>query len=749
MSTGTTGLAAGQAEFDLEIGPHGAGELLVLAVELDEELSVPFSAEVTLAVSEGLDVQPESLLGELAVVTTHLGNGEARYLHGVAVQVRTWDEGSGETRRRIRLRIVPRLWLLGKNRKSRIFQGLTAIQIVEKVLKEGKVELRLALSRTYPNREYCVQYGESDLDFVSRLLEEEGVFYFFEHEPGKHTLVLGDAPSACPDLPGGTALVFREPTRMVASEEAVFAFAERLEVRTAGIALRDYDWTRPALDLTTATGQGAALEVYEYPGGYADAAAGKALARIRLEEEQARVVTGTGASRSRRLLPGHVFELEEHPVDGLNRRWLLVSVRHQGKQPEALSGAAGGHEEYRNDFTCIPADVPFRPARRTPRAVVQGAQTAQVVGPAGEEIHTDEHGRIKVQFHWDREGRRDERSSCWIRVSQAWAGPGWGALYLPRIGQEVVVEFLEGDPDRPLVTGAVYNGANPPPYELPAEKTKSTLRSASSPGSNGSNELRFEDAAGKEEVYLHAQKDLDIAVEHDKTQWVGGNELLRVDKDRTRHVEGNQTLQVGKDDTSTVGGSQSLSVGGNRTTTVGGGHSETVGASQTVAVGGALAVTVGAASVETVALAKALSVGGAYAVTVGGAMNEAVGGLKAEEVGGARSESVGGNRTESVGGSRAVTVGGDLAETVDKGRTLKVAKDYLVNVGGQYAQVAAKKHTLKAKEIVFSADDRFLVKVGSATIELKKNGDIAIKGAKIQVKASGDLVLKASKITEN
>jgi type VI secretion system secreted protein VgrG len=683
------------------------------------------------------------------VVTVHLGNGDSRFVHGIASNVRSWEEGSSEDRRRLRIRVVPRLWLLGKNRKSRIFQALSAVEIVEKVLKDGGVELKKSLSGSYAAREYCVQYGESDLAFVSRLLEEEGIFFFFEHEQGRHVMVLGDAPNACPDLPGGSRIVFREPTRMVAGDEAVFAFSQRLEVRPTEFTLRDYDWSRPALDLTASAGSGASLEVYEYPGGYRDGGPGKALAKVRLEEERARVSVSSGASRSRRLLPGHVFELAEHPVDGMNQRYLVVSVRHQGKQPEVLASGSGGHEEYRNDLVCIPATVPFRPARRTPRALVQGAQTAIVVGPAGEEIHTDEHGRIKVQFHWDREGKHDDHSSCWIRVSQAWAGPGWGALYLPRIGQEVVVGFLEGDPDQPIVTGAVYNGANPPPVALPGEKTRSTLRSASSPGSNGSNELRFEDAAGKEEIYLHAQKDLDIVVENDKAQKVGHDETLQVTHDRSRQVGHDQSLTVGHDETITVGGSQWLEVAANRMTKVGGAHSETVGGDQTVSVGAAQTVTVALAAVESVGLAKMLNVGGAYAVTVGAAMNEAVGGLKAEEVGGAKVEVVGAHKSETVAGSRTLDVGSNLTETVGGTRSLKVDGAASIAVGGALTQNVADVHKLKAKEIVFAAEDELVIKVGSAKIVLKKNGDVTIQGNNVEAKASGDITLKASKIVEN
>jgi type VI secretion system secreted protein VgrG len=742
-------LAAGQAEFEFQVGPHAAGDLPVLALEADEEISAPFAVEVTLAVPATVNVEPAGLLGQIAAVTIHLGNGDARFLNGIAVGVRSWEEGGGEDRKRLRVSVAPRLWILGKRRNSRIFQGKTAVEIVEKVLLEGGVTLRKALSGTYEKRDYCVQYAETDLAFVSRLLEEEGIFYFFEHDVGTHTLVLGDATGACPDLPGGTRIPFREPTRMTPGDESVFAFSERLEVRSSEFTLRDYDWKRPALDLTAAAGTDASLEVFEYPGGYLEAAAGKTLARIRLEEERARVAVSAAATRSRRLLPGHVFELAEHPVDDVNRRYLVVSVSQQGKQPEVLASGTGGHEEYRNDVTCIPATVPFRPARVTPRAVVPGAQTAVVVGPSGEEIHTDTHGRIKVQFHWDREGTNDDHSSCWIRVSQAWAGPGWGALYLPRIGQEVVVEFLEGDPDQPIVTGAVYNGANPPPINLPAEKTRSTLKSASSPGSNGSNEFRFEDAAGKEEVYLHAQKDLDIEVENDKRQHVGGFETLVVDKDRSRQVNGSQALQVAKDDDSTIGANQSLSVGGSRTTTVGGNHVESVGASQTVTIGGALTVNVAAAALENVGLGKALNVGAAYAINVGGAMNEAVGGLKSTEVGGAMVEKVGAKKSTTVAGSSTLQVGGDLSESVDKDRTLKVAKDMVVSVAGKLSQTAKDGHKVKAKEILLSASDKFMVKVGSATLEINKSGDVMIKGAKVDVKANGDIVLKAAKISEN
>jgi type VI secretion system secreted protein VgrG len=750
----TAALLANQAEFEFQVGSHALGELAVIGFDADEAISQPYTLEALLAAPPDVSVDEKALLGQNALLTVHLGEDGDRFFHGIVSRVTHWEGGTQE-RLRYRITIVPRWWTLKHTRNSRIFQEKTVPEIVHEVLGDALVEHRLELNGSYSKRTYCVQYRESDCDFVSRLLEEEGIFYYFEHAEDAHTMVLADTSLGCPAMPGEARIVFRTASKMVASSEYVHEFTSQLEVQPSAIALRDFNFVRPAQDLTASSSDDEAettLEVYDYPGGYEASGTGKALAKVRLEELRARVELATGASSCRRLRTGHTLELGEHPVDSFNRSYLVLSARHVGRQPEVLlSGEApsDSKESYRNTFTCLPAKVPYRPPRTTPRPLIPGAQTAIVVGPAGEEIHTDEHGRIKVQFHWDREGARDDKSSCWIRVSQAWAGPGWGSLYLPRIGQEVVVEFLEGDPDRPLVTGSVYNGQNPPPIALPDDKTQSTLRSNSSPGGAGFNELRFEDAAGQEQVYFHAQKDLDIVVENDKTQQVGGNETLLVKKDRSRTIEGNQALEVKKNDDSVIGGNQSLRVDKDRSTSVGGNHTETVAGDQSIQVGNNQNVLVSLASFETVGLGKMLNVGGAYAVTVGGALNQLVGGLKAEQVGGAKVEVVGAKKSETVAGSRTLQVGGDLSEQVQKSRSLKVGKDLMVSVDGKHNHAVKDSYTLSAKEIALVAEEQFTLKVGSATLQVKKNGDVVIKGVKVEITASGDVVIKGSKIAEN
>ncbi|HLL54264.1 MAG TPA: type VI secretion system tip protein TssI/VgrG, partial [Myxococcaceae bacterium] len=632
-------------------------------------------------------------------------------------------------------------------RRSRIFQGKSTADIVKAVLSEGGVEHRWAASGSYAPREYCVQYRESDFDFISRLMEWEGLFYFFEHAADKHTLVIGDSAGAFSTMPGGAKLPFRERTGQVPAEEHVAAFSLAHRVRSAAVMTRDFDFKKPSLDLTATSDGGAftGLETYDYAEGYVAPGDGKRLAKARLQEAQRDTFTHAGESACPRLCPGFAFELEEAPA-GLAGKYVPVRVRHEGSRPER-PGTSPVLDDglYRNEVLALADGVPFRPSRRTPRPVVPGIQTAVVVGPGGEEIHPDEYGRIKVQFHWDRHGAKDDKSSCWIRVAQVWGGPAWGGLFLPRIGQEVVVRFLEGDPDRPLITGAVYNGANTPPYPLPDEKTKSTLKSNSSLGGDGFNEFRIEDAAGQEEIFVHGQKDETLVTENNKSQEVRGYEDLLVKKDRKKTVEGNQMLSVGVDDVGVIGGSQSLRVIRDRRTATGGDHMEAVTGNQSVTVSRNRDVKVVKVSSDLVGAAAALTVGAGYAVNVALAKSVSVGGLAAEQVGGAWLEYVLGSREERVDANASAKVGGNFQTEVKGQITQTAGKDLKGDIGGKSQSGIKLTASLLAKEFTLKADTFNLVVNDKLILKVVKSGDIKLNATSVTLDGS-DIKFKGSKI---
>src|SRR5574340_106811 len=613
------------------------------------------------------------------------------------------------------------IWKLGLRANCRIFQEKTIPDIIKQVLLDASLtanQFRFSLNMgRYKARTYCVQYGETDLSFISRLMEQYGIWYYFEHSEQSHVLVMGDDPSAYATPSGASSIVYHAPASAgVSGAEHISDFRYHRQMRCGAVKLRDFDFEKPRLNITgdAQAKADSKLEAYDYLGECRDGSERTQLAKMRLEESQAIRQVGWGRSDCCRLIPGYRFTLEQCHRSDLNREYLAVKVTHKGNQSQVLGAETAGNvanePPYENDFECIPSDVPFRPACLTPRPKIEGPQTAVVVGPAGEEIYTDKHGRVKVQFHWDREGARDEKSSCWVRVAQVWAGTSWGAMFIPRIGQEVLVEFLEGDPDQPIITGRVYNGDNMPPYPLPSEKTKSTIKSNSSTRGGGSNEIRFEDGKGSEEIYLHGQKDWTLAIENDKNQTVGHDETLAVTNNRTK----------------TVGVDQSETVGANKTIKVGANHTE--------AIGGAESITVGKASAHTIALARALTIGGAYQVSVGAAMNETVGGAKAEEIGGAKTVVVGALSSENVAKNKSLDVGGSITENASKNIGMTAGDNVTISAG---------------KKMVLDAGNQITIKTGSASITMKSNGDIRISGKDIQIKGSGTITMKAQKIVEN
>jgi len=655
--------------------PLGKDELLLEGFSGREAISRPFRFSLDL-LSTDPAIDPAKVLREPMSISVMLADGSERVIHGVVA--RFSQLGRAEELTAYKAEIVPWLWFLSLTQDCRIFQEQTVLEIIKAVLGEyGDLEYDVRCVGSYSPREYCVQYRESDFSFVSRLMEEEGIFYFFEHSDSGHKLILADDPSAIPECAQAEVKFSASPGGWT-EEDVITGVVREHVVHTTSVALTDYDHLQPSLNLLSSAVETGDNELYDYPGKFTDTKAGERFAALRLEALSASGETLRGTSECRTFQSGHQFVFADYFKAEPKKKCLLTSVTHTARGGGYRSKGDTAH--YGNDFECIPAEVPFRPAHLTERPVVRGSQTAVVVGPSGEEIYTDEHGRVKVQFFWDRNGKKDENSSCWIRVSQPWAGKNWGAVTIPRIGQEVIIDFLEGDPDRPIVTGRVYNKVQTPPYGLPANKTQTGIKSRSSKGGGGGNfnEIRMEDKKGEELLYLHAEKDKEVVVENDRSENVGSNESITIGNDRTENVGNNEGISIGTN--------QSLSVGKNRDVSVGSNQSLSVGANQTVDV----------------------------------AKN------RTETVGENKTVSVGKDSSLSIGGNASVAVGKNLVEDVGKAFALKVKDGVLID---------------SKKEIV--------LKSGSASITLKKNGDIEIKGKKINVKGSGDVVIKGSKITEN
>lgn len=529
--------------------PFGPDVLLLDACQGEESISQLFKFTLSMRAADA-SLDPAKIVGAAVTVKLAVPKGPLRFLSGIVSRfIHTGGDTAFAT---YEAEMVPTLWLLTLSRDRVIYQNKSAADIIKAVLGDFAVVFDAKLSGTYGVREYCVQYDETAFDFISRLMEEEGMFYFFTFKDGGHTMVLADAGSAHVPCVDAKALKYFPDQGGRRRLDVVNQLELENRLVSQKYEYADFNYLKPTTALLSevvgAKGKG---KQFEFPGKFAVAADGKQLATVRSEASQAQVAICRGTSYCYPLTAGTKFTLTDHPRSVLNTALVLRSVKHWASK-----------DQYCNAFDAFAATVPFRSARRTPLPRVPGSQTALVVGPSGEEIWTDEHGRVKVQFHWDRLGAKDEKSSCWVRVSQSWAGKGWGSLFLPRIGQEVVVTFVDGDPDRPLVTGCVYNGENKPPVTLPSMQTQSTLKSRSSKEGAAGNEMRMEDKKDAEEFYFHAQKDMKLEIENALTTILHeGAEIHTLEKgDRTVDV------QTGKE-THNVKGTRELTITGNETHT--------------------------------------------------------------------------------------------------------------------------------------------------------------------------------------
>lgn len=538
--------------------PLGKDHFLLTGISGHEAVSQLFEFDLEMLGGEDT-VDDKKLVGENVTFAIKPRGGERSFFNGFISNFYAAEPADGGGRV-YHARIVPWLWFLTRSANSRIFQKKNVVDIVKQVFSDhGFSDFEFRTQRTYKEYEYKVQYRETDFNFVSRLLEHEGIFYFFQHENGKHKAVFGDAASVF--RPGEQEKVSFVPRP---EWEHVHGWHHTYEFRPGKWTLTDYDFKKPQTDLTadqpTVAGPSRMkqYEFFDYPGLYTDKDAGSALARTRIETEEAEYHTVSGQGMVPSFRVGETFTLEHHTIrDEEGKEYALLSVRHHALET-SYSRADAGPSHYSNSFVALPAKTVFRPPRNTPVPVMHGPQTATVVGPKGEEIYTDEYGRVKVQFRWDRYGKADENSSVFLRVAQNWSGKQWGAQMIPRIGMEAIVEFLEGDPDKPIVTGCFYNATAMPPDALPDNKTRTVFRTRSTPNASGFNELSFEDKAGSEQVFLHGERDQDIRIKNDTKEWIGHDRYLIVKRHQFEKVGGGKHLIVEGNQREKVGGTVSL-----------------------------------------------------------------------------------------------------------------------------------------------------------------------------------------------
>jgi type VI secretion system secreted protein VgrG len=547
--------------------PLGADVLLLQGFSGHEGISRLFSFHLDLF-SENNSISFKDIVGQNVTISVTLADQSLRYFNGFVS--RFAQRGADARFTHYQMEVVPSLWFLTRNANCRIFQNMTIPDIIQQVFSDrGITDFKRTLTGTYDPREYCVQYRETDFNFVSRLMEQYGIFYFFIHENGKHTVVLADSASAHQPCPGQSSAQFNQAGGGLDAEDVVTECHMEQELRTGKYSLSDYNFETPSANLMSSAptvvnvGGNANFEIYDYPGEYCNHSQGGTLAKTRMQEEEAGHLLMTGSSICRAFTSGYKFDLEDYYRDDVNGTYVLTEIQHVASEGGSYSLTGGGAgESYSNRFTCIAVDVPFRPLRITPKPFVQGPQTAVVVGKSGEEIWVDKYGRVIVQFYWDRQGQKNENSSCWIRTSQPWAGGNWGAMWIPRVGQEVVVSFLEGDPDRPIITGRVYNAEQMPAYTLPDEQTKSYFKSYSSKGGGGFNEFRYEDKKGEEQIFMHAEKNLDIRVKNNEYETVCKDLHLVVEQDRYEHIENDHHEVVDRDQMQSIGRDHHLKITG-------------------------------------------------------------------------------------------------------------------------------------------------------------------------------------------
>ena len=788
-------------EFRIESDSPVKDELMFWRIVGHEALARPSTYELTV-LSENKAIDAKDILGRAFDVVIGFedadGGSHERHCQGHAVRfVR-----AGHAGRYFEYRFTLRswFWLLTKRSNSRIHQEKPVLDVLDAVFEDSPIK-RFKKTRTdnvvgtHKPRRYCVQHQESDYQFLSRLLEDEGIYYWFDAHDAPGTMHMSDASDMAHDkLPAADTLRYVSSDAAEARFNEISRWVSERQFDTGKYASTDSDFKAIKKKLEAAGGtpdkhELAEFEAFEFAGGYFNGGDADDKGKLRGEEIGARRQRHWALTPWPDVAAGRSFKFENDPDGTRDSDYVIAACTFVASHPgyegadieeppapptrllrealaddavladtlpafEAVAARMPSLDASRPGasaflLTVFPVDMPFHPPRLTPRVVMPGPQSAIVVGPSGEEIHADDFGRVKVHFHWDRYDKSNEKSTCWVRVSQPWAGKGWGGYFCPRIGQEVIVDFLNGDPDRPLIVGRVYNDDQPIPF---GTHTQSGFRTRSTPKGSAANcnEFRFEDKKGSEQVYLHAEKNQDIEVENDETHWVGHDRTKTIDHDETTHVKHDRTETVDNNETITVHGQRTETVDKNETITIHQNRTETVDLNETISIGQNRTITVGASETATVALQRTHTVGINETITVGAAQEITVGAMQAVTVGASQTISVGANQSSSIGANRSVDVGANLStnvgadesRSVSSGRTTSVGKDDSLSV---------------TKNLVITAGDSVSITTGSASITMKKDGTIVIKGkditidasGKINAKASGDIVMKGSKILQN
>ena len=721
--------------------PLAPEDLLFHAMVGTEALSTLFDFNLTL-VSKKKDINPKALLGQditLAIETEN--GGPKRHLSGLCT--RFAFTGRHKQYHIYQARVKPWLWLATRRSDSKIFQQQKAPDIIESVLGKYGFPIKRALYGSYRVWDYCVQYHETDFNFVSRLMEHEGIYYYFEHSAGQHTLVL------CDGLSSHKPLAPRSGINYVGIDAATIEHAEhfytwrpREELDPGEYISSDYDFTRPKAELITKNKHPVghsfdAWERYSWPGGYTDVADGENYARARRESLQAEQTRAVGEASLRTLAPGYLITLARCPRAEQNIEHLIVGLTYELKSnAHGMSEHAKRGVEWVFSTLTQPASLAYRAQSLTPKPKSQGPQVAVVVGPPGEEIYTDQYGRVKVQFPWDRYGQNNENSSCWMRVSHPWAGSNYGAIHLPRIGQEVIVDHIDGDPDYPIITGRVYNADQMPPWSLPDNKTQSGILTRSSKGGavgagkkaepGDANAIRFEDKKGEEQLWLHAQKDQLTEVENDETKWVGRDRRKTVDRDELNHIQRDRTETVDRNETITVHGQRDEEVDKNETITIHQNRTERVDLNEKVDIGLNQTFSIGRTRTKTVGNNEVDKIGKSWSTTVGRFKTETIAMAYLQNVGLGRMENVGAAYNLNVGAIMATVVGMSQFEQIGQNKSISVGKTFKLEAG-------------EAIELV----------VGNSVLVMKKDGSITLNGKEIDVVGSKHIGLDSKRIDLN